>query len=162
VSDKTFHLKSYKQCFTGIEFVDWLIEEGYTGSTMDEATQRDIGVEIGVALQNDGHIDHVTQEHKFKDKPMFYHWCCDDHSQPAADGTEAAGFRTFQEHTTERDVTIVKSTVFGETQLAGGRCGRTPGFNTHALPRSPQDPPRLPLRPLCFPTFPAAPQESIA
>lgn len=113
VSDKTFHLKGYKQCFTGSDFVDWLVEAGYTGSTVDEATQRDIGVEIGVALQNDGHIDHVTQEHKFKDKPLFYRWCCDDRRKGAKVSGEGQ-FISFQEQDSERNATIIKNKVFGQ------------------------------------------------
>lgn len=140
VSDRTFHLKSYKKCFTATEFVDWLIENGYTGSTVDEAAQRDIGVEIGIALQNGGYIDHVSREHKFKDKPLFFRWCCDDaavagverqasrdkdadkapsdagDAAPAPLAAAAEGpndFCAFQEIGTERDATVVKRKVFG-------------------------------------------------
>ena len=38
ISDRKYHLHSYKQCFVGSEFVDWLVEEGDV-KDRDEATK---------------------------------------------------------------------------------------------------------------------------
>lgn len=65
VQDRKYHLKTYKECFVGSEAVDYLVESGAT-STREDA------VELGRALQSTYLFEHVTRDHQFADKPLFY------------------------------------------------------------------------------------------
>ena len=51
IQDRKYHLKAYKECFVGKEFVDWLIAKG-------EARSRADAVDLGKQLVDAGVISH--------------------------------------------------------------------------------------------------------
>ena len=51
LADRKYHLTTYKKCFVGNEFVDWLVANG-------EVTERQEGVELGRQLLDSGTIHH--------------------------------------------------------------------------------------------------------
>jgi len=51
VHDRKYHLTTYKQCFIGKEFVDWLLNNG-------EATSRSEAIEIGKKMLEAGVFRH--------------------------------------------------------------------------------------------------------
>lgn len=51
IQDRKYHLKTYKECFVGKEFVDWLITKG-------EARSRADAVDLGRQLVDAGVISH--------------------------------------------------------------------------------------------------------
>jgi Domain found in Dishevelled, Egl-10, and Pleckstrin (DEP) len=64
ISDRNYRLKSYSQCFTGRDVVDWLVAH----HPMSRAQAQRVG-ELFVAK---GWIEHVSQEHDFEDSFLFY------------------------------------------------------------------------------------------
>jgi hypothetical protein len=60
------HLRKFNSCFTGEEFVDWLVENNHVSS-------RERAVRIGREFIDSKLMEHVTLEHHFKDTPLFYH-----------------------------------------------------------------------------------------
>ena len=65
LSDRSYRLKTYKQCFVGSEAVDYLVESGAT------ATRED-AVLLGNAFIEMHMIEHVLRDHAFKDEYLFY------------------------------------------------------------------------------------------
>ena len=49
--DRKYHLTTYKQCFVGKEFVDWLVSKG-------EASNREAAMELGTQLLDAGVFKH--------------------------------------------------------------------------------------------------------
>jgi len=64
VSDRMYHLKIYKKCFIGHAAVDWICK--------DQGVNRQRAQEIGNALMDKFYFRHVVNDHKFKDKYLFY------------------------------------------------------------------------------------------
>ena len=60
-----FYFQSYDSVFTGIDLVDWLIDEGIVNS-VDEA------VDYGQTLLEGRVLVHVTREHNFHYESYFY------------------------------------------------------------------------------------------
>jgi hypothetical protein len=58
-------LKSYKHCFIGSEAVTWMVENLALAS-------RDEAVQLGQELLFNNYIQHVSDDHDFRDKNMFY------------------------------------------------------------------------------------------
>lgn len=56
IQDRKYHLKSYKQCFVGKDFVDWLIARG-------EATNRADAIDLGKQFVEAGVISHGKLSH---------------------------------------------------------------------------------------------------
>jgi len=65
VKDRKYHMKTYPQCFVGSEAVDFLVQSGSAGN-------REEAVSIGKALQAMHLFEHVTRDHQFSDKTLFY------------------------------------------------------------------------------------------
>lgn len=65
VKDRKYHLKTYPQCFVGSEAVDFLMQSG-------NAASREEAVSIGEALQAMHLFEHVTRDHQFSDKNLFF------------------------------------------------------------------------------------------
>jgi hypothetical protein len=65
LSDRSYRLKTYKQCFVGSEAVDYLVQSGIT------ATRED-AVLLGNAFVEMHMIEHVLRDHAFKDEYLFY------------------------------------------------------------------------------------------
>jgi len=66
IKDRAWHLKKYKACFLGEEFVSWFI-------TNNVVMDRNRAVRIGREFFENHLIEHVSQEHHFKDGPFLYH-----------------------------------------------------------------------------------------
>jgi pyruvate/2-oxoglutarate dehydrogenase complex dihydrolipoamide dehydrogenase (E3) component len=67
VADRTYRLKTYKECFIGSEAVDYLLASGV-------ATTRSDAVQIGQGLMDDPFyiFEHVARDHPFRDDKLFY------------------------------------------------------------------------------------------
>jgi hypothetical protein len=63
--DRSYRLKTYKQCFVGSEAVDYLVNSGATASRED-------AVLLGNAFIEMHMIEHVVRDHSFKDEYLFY------------------------------------------------------------------------------------------
>ena len=74
IKDRKYHLKTYKKCFVGKEFVDWLIANG-------DVPSRDEGVKEGRELLEAGVIHHGKQERNPRSIhfPPNFRTVCDDH-----------------------------------------------------------------------------------
>jgi len=69
VKDRRYRLQVYKNCFVASEAVDFLVNSGLSPS-------RDIAVELCKYLQvNKELFRHVTGDHEFKDKHIFFEFC---------------------------------------------------------------------------------------
>ena len=64
IKNRRYHLKRYPQCFIGSELVDYLVKN--KGKTTGEA------IYIGQDLLEYGLIQHVCNEHTFKNDFLFY------------------------------------------------------------------------------------------
>jgi Domain found in Dishevelled, Egl-10, and Pleckstrin (DEP) len=64
IADRTHMLRSYPRCFVGREAVDWLVAT--RGVSRSEALR------LGRSLVAVGLIQHVLEEHDFKDGDFFY------------------------------------------------------------------------------------------
>mmetsp|Transcript_29064 Transcript_29064/g.41548 ORF Transcript_29064/g.41548 Transcript_29064/m.41548 type:complete len:671 (-) Transcript_29064:105-2117(-) len=68
IKDRTYRLSKYPSCFVGSEAVDFMINEGLVG-TRGEAVQ------LGQCIMTElGIFEHVTRDHVFADKYLFYHF----------------------------------------------------------------------------------------
>ena len=66
LKDRTYLLKTYKQCFIGKEAVDFLLKCG-------AATNRESAVVLGQSLMSDYFLfEHVTRDHPFADDQFYY------------------------------------------------------------------------------------------
>lgn len=65
VKDRTYRLKTYKDCFIGNEACDYLVDSGH-------AQNREDAVEIGRSLAMLLGFEHVTRDHEFQDGHYFY------------------------------------------------------------------------------------------
>ena len=65
IADRRYHLKTYEQCFVGKDAVTKLVKVGIASTRSDAVEQLN---ELSAA----GLIQHVTQEHHFKDDTYFY------------------------------------------------------------------------------------------
>merc|ERR1712228_556941 len=71
IADRTWMLKTYRDCFVGKELVNWIIKYTKTNS-------REIAVEIGEHLRNKGAFKHVSAKHSFKDDNLYYRFTSDE------------------------------------------------------------------------------------
>ena len=79
LKDRKYRLSTYKKCFLGSEGVDELIKSQL-------AFTREDAVEMGQLLLDAGYINHVTRDHTFKDKDLYYRFTAhEDHG-----GTEGS------------------------------------------------------------------------
>ncbi|MGJ3249052.1 MAG: mechanosensitive ion channel domain-containing protein [Elainellaceae cyanobacterium] len=74
IKDRRYGLRIYTQCFIGSEAVDWLMS--HQKATRDEA------IRIGKILVERGIIHHVTDEHTFEDRYLFYRFYDDECNVP--------------------------------------------------------------------------------
>jgi hypothetical protein len=79
VRDRSYRLTTYPDCFIGKELVDWLMAQPALG--LGDRAQ---AVSLGVTLMYRGVIEHVTREHPFEDRPLFYQFCEDHRRREAA------------------------------------------------------------------------------
>ncbi|CAF0781884.1 unnamed protein product [Adineta steineri] len=71
IRDRKYHLKMHRSCLVGSEMVDWLIHQSPIHS-------RSQAVGMWQALLEEAAIAHVSQEHYFKDKYLFYRFSGDE------------------------------------------------------------------------------------
>jgi hypothetical protein len=64
VKDRTYHLRTYKQCFVAKEFVTWLCTR--------LNVERHIAVRVALFLQQRGYLIHVVADHLIKDDYLFF------------------------------------------------------------------------------------------
>ena len=70
IKTRRYQLKLYKRCFVGSEAVDWLVNH------LNISRQQ--AVAIGRKLIHKKIIHHVSEEHSFKDEPLFYRFYEDE------------------------------------------------------------------------------------
>lgn len=70
IKSRPCHDFVYRNCFTGCELVDWLIQNG-------EVSDRSQGVLLGRDLLDQAIIKHVTDEFHFRDENIFYQFMID-------------------------------------------------------------------------------------
>lgn len=66
VSNRDWRLRTYKNVFVGNEAVDWIVEH--------YAVSRDGAVLLMREIQRQGWLQHVKNEHQFKDDHLFFVW----------------------------------------------------------------------------------------
>ena len=71
VKDRTYHLKTYSDCFIAREMTQWLLDSGH-------AAYRLQAIELGQALVENLHICHVVRDHNFKDDYLFFRFMVDE------------------------------------------------------------------------------------
>lgn len=64
VADRTYRLRKYRQCFIGLEAVDFI--------AMNQKVPRDVAVQFGNILMKQGVFRHVANNHGFQDGYLFY------------------------------------------------------------------------------------------
>ncbi|CDK29987.1 unnamed protein product [Kuraishia capsulata CBS 1993] len=64
--DRKWHLRTHANCFLGSEFVRWLIEN------FSDIDTREVAVDFGNHLMDEGLFKHVESRHKFLDGHYFY------------------------------------------------------------------------------------------
>ncbi len=67
LKNRRYLLKVYNNCFIGSEAVEWLVRR--KNITREEAIQ------LGQLLMDYQIINHVANDHSFKDEYLFYHFC---------------------------------------------------------------------------------------
>lgn len=72
VRDRKFHLRTYRRCMVGSDMVDWLMQQSSVVHSRGQA------VGMWQALLEEGVISHVSHEHQFKEKYLFYRFREDD------------------------------------------------------------------------------------
>lgn len=72
IRDRKYHLKMHRRCLVGSEMVDWLIHQ----SPLVHSRVQAVG--MWQALLEEAAIAHVSQEHFFKDKYLFYRFAGDE------------------------------------------------------------------------------------
>lgn len=68
-SDPTRQLRTFRKCLVGSEMVDFLMQQGTAHVRIHS---RSLAVGMWQALMEEGVVSHVTNEHQFKDKYLFY------------------------------------------------------------------------------------------
>jgi hypothetical protein len=72
VKSHHYRLRTYKHTFTGEDAVSFMIES-------DMAKSRDDAVKLGKKIANTFHLfEHVTRDHEFEDKSLFYRFIPED------------------------------------------------------------------------------------
>ena len=72
-------MKTYKQCFTGSDAVDCLLE-----LHAESIRTREEAVQMGQAMMRELHLfEHVLRDHEFKDEHLFYHFLEDNETNDA-------------------------------------------------------------------------------
>ncbi|XP_014674517.1 PREDICTED: rap guanine nucleotide exchange factor 4-like [Priapulus caudatus] len=72
IRDRKFHLRTYRRCMVASDMVDWLLQQ----STVVHSRGQAVG--MWQALLEEGVVAHVSHEHQFKDKYLFYRFREDD------------------------------------------------------------------------------------
>eukprot|EP00042_Codosiga_hollandica_P014599 m.33748 g.33748 ORF g.33748 m.33748 type:complete len:270 (-) comp43249_c0_seq1:694-1503(-) len=66
IQDRTYHFKTYPQCFIAEECVNWLIIRGYAKTPVE-------AMQLAELLQRGNFISHVVDDHEFKNEPLFFY-----------------------------------------------------------------------------------------
>lgn len=116
IKDRTYHLKTYKSCFTGEDAVRAL-------RTLDDINSVDDALTVGNGLMAHGVFEHVLREHPLKNGPLFYRFVNDERGATArgADGARVS----WSDYLTDS----TSSTVAGLT-------GSFPGPDLSSVPSS--------------------------
>ncbi|XP_064455972.1 rap guanine nucleotide exchange factor 4-like isoform X2 [Ornithodoros turicata] len=69
IRDRKYHLRHFRRCMVGTEMVDWLLQMPATHVRLNSRAQ---AAGMWQVLLEEGVINHVTHEHEFKDKYLFY------------------------------------------------------------------------------------------
>lgn len=72
IKTRRYKLKLYQRCFLGNEAVDWIIKK--------VKVSREDAIALGQKMLEKGIFEHVTDDHQFKDEPLFYRFN-EDHNK---------------------------------------------------------------------------------
>ncbi|ETO10409.1 hypothetical protein RFI_26966 [Reticulomyxa filosa] len=67
IKDRTYHFKTYKQCFLGTDVVRFFVSSGLVKNAKE-------AVDLGNMLVKEKYIKHVVDEHDFKNEKLFYEY----------------------------------------------------------------------------------------
>lgn len=70
IKKREYGLLSYNSCFVGSHLIDWLVDNG-------KCATRAAATDMGRRLQSFGFIEHVTGDHHFDDKFLYYRFYTD-------------------------------------------------------------------------------------
>ena len=71
VKDRTYHLRTYPQCFVGADAVKHFLEKSHAETVAD-------AVALGEGLLQLGVFHHVTKDHAFKNEELYYRFAEDE------------------------------------------------------------------------------------
>uniref|UniRef100_A0A8C6NNK8 Phosphatidylinositol-3,4,5-trisphosphate dependent Rac exchange factor 1 n=1 Tax=Nothobranchius furzeri TaxID=105023 RepID=A0A8C6NNK8_NOTFU len=74
VSDRDYHLKTFRSVVPACKLVDWLISQG-------DCSTREDAVTLGVGLCNSGFMHHVLEKSEFKDESQFFRFYADEETE---------------------------------------------------------------------------------
>mmetsp|Transcript_35680 Transcript_35680/g.83205 ORF Transcript_35680/g.83205 Transcript_35680/m.83205 type:complete len:522 (-) Transcript_35680:117-1682(-) len=74
IKDRRYHLILYTKCFTGNEFVDWMVANAELTKCKTAAE----AIEAGNDMMKGGLFDHVKSDHVLKNEELFYRFAEDD------------------------------------------------------------------------------------
>uniref|UniRef100_A0A061QHS2 Putative rap guanine nucleotide exchange factor n=1 Tax=Cupiennius salei TaxID=6928 RepID=A0A061QHS2_CUPSA len=78
-ADPTRQLRTFRKCLVGSEMVEFLLQQGTPHVRIHS---RSLAIGMWQALMEEGVISHVTNEHQFKDKYLFYRFREDQQETP--------------------------------------------------------------------------------
>ena len=67
IKDRVWFFKTYEKCFVANECVDWMVK-----NLPEINFSREEAVKIGIKLLNLGFIEHVVDDHQFKDTKLWF------------------------------------------------------------------------------------------
>jgi hypothetical protein len=123
IVDRKYHLQTYRQCFVGSEFVDWLLK-------LQLVPDRKAAVAVGQDLLDQYFIHHVACEHGFEDDYFFYRLYDDDDILYLTRMVRA--MNCFQQFTTARD-TRLNHNAYEFDCTSTGTSRTTTAFLEHEL-----------------------------
>lgn len=71
IKNRTYHFKTYPQCFLGSDAVKFFCTQKYAETVEDAVT-------VGEGLLQLGVFHHVTKDHGFKNEDLFYRFAEDE------------------------------------------------------------------------------------
>eukprot|EP01084_Bolivina_argentea_P158239 275671_1 len=72
IKDRKFHFKTYRQCFVGKDIIPIIINLKLISISENKSKNERKAVAFANELLQNGIIQHVTKEHKFENKYLFY------------------------------------------------------------------------------------------
>ena len=95
--DRRWHMRMYKNCFTGIDLTTWLLR------SFGDVDSRENARQLGNELMKSGLFVHVTRKHEFRDGNFLYQMC-NEYALPRDE--DPVSLRAGQPSTSADDTTV--------------------------------------------------------